>query len=159
MKRNYAQSKLKQFRFDKRRPRRVRHTTEIDLGNKLLVRQETSPIVETKEVMYDKTKSGNYHDLYNRNGLLIRKSLKTQRIYAYHMVDKVGTYICELENHDLWALGIVCLRAVEAFTEIIQKTVKGINYVRYVLSLKKAPKDLFGGSISVEIRPNLSSKR
>jgi hypothetical protein len=143
--RNYSGISLKTQRIDKRFPKRVKTTIEQDLGRRYKVTQISSPCVETSEQIVDKKASGKWLTLYDRNGLCIRKSLVSGDVYAWHRIGKATEYIGKLENADLWTLGIVCLRAVEAFSEIVQKTVKGIQYMRYVLSLRKAPKDLFSG--------------
>jgi hypothetical protein len=143
MKRNCSTTSLKSQRIDKRYPKRVTTTIQQDLGNKYKITQISSPYVETSEQIIDKKASGKWQTIYDRNGLYIRRSLASGDVYVWKKIGKATDYIGKLENVDLWYLGIACLRAVEAFTEIVQKTVKGIQYMRYVLCLRKAPKELF----------------
>jgi hypothetical protein len=145
--RNFCGISLKSQRLDKRYPKRTQFAIMQDLGSKYKITEYSSPYLEASEQTFDKSKSGNYLDLYDRNGLMIRKSLTTEKIYVYRMRQvgehRKGEYICELENHDLWNLGIACLRAVQAFREEINRVIRGKVFRKMYLSLSKAPSDLF----------------
>jgi hypothetical protein len=143
MKRNYSATSLKSQRIDKRFPKRVQTTIQQDLGNKYKITQITSPQVETSEQIIGKKPSGKWLTIYDRNGLYIRKSLVSGDVYVWKRMGKVTEYIGKLEQVDLWNLMIACGRHLQAFTEVLNRVVKGKRYVHYRLSLTKAPRDLF----------------
>jgi hypothetical protein len=143
--RNYSGTTLKNQRIDKRYPKGFDQTTVEDLGRKYKVTRHKSRNVDTNVQFIDKRNSHKWRDLYNRNGLWIRKSLVSGEVHAWHRVGKASEYIGRLENLDLWALGKMSFTEVQAFTETINR-VRGTKvYRQYRLSLTKAPKELFDG--------------
>jgi hypothetical protein len=141
--RNYSATSLKTQRIDKRFTKRFQQTTIDDLGDKYKITQRSSPHVETSEQIVDKKASAKWLTLYDRNGLYIRKSLVSGDVYAWKRIGKVTEYIGKLEQVDLWNLMIACGKHLQAFTEVLNRVVKGKRYVHYRLSLTKAPRDLF----------------
>jgi hypothetical protein len=141
--RNYSATSLKPQRIDKRFTRRFQQTTIDDLGDKYKITRRSSPHVETSEQVVDKKASKKWLNLYDRNGLWIRKSLVSGDIYAFHKIGKASEYIGKLENIDLWELFKASGLAIEAFREEVNKVVRGRIYRRSVLSLNRAPRELF----------------
>jgi hypothetical protein len=159
MKRNYSGTSLKPQRIDKRYPKRFKTTIQQDLGRKIKVTQMSSPYVETSEQTFDKKSSGKWHTAFDRNGLYIRRSTVTGDVYMWTKQGKVTEYVGKLEQVDLWTLGITCFDLLRAFTEVVDKEVKGHKYMRYVLRLSKKFKEQHSGKIRTEFGPNSGSNR
>jgi hypothetical protein len=135
MKRNYAQSKLKMYRIDKRHPKRASIQVTEDLGNKTRITELTTPFFEKKQIEIPKKESGEWETIFDRNGLKITKSASTDRIFMYMRNGKIAEYIGELEEIDLIALAFKILEVIHGFRKEVFYS-SGRRYHRLVLSLR-----------------------
>jgi hypothetical protein len=135
--RPYSETEYRKLRSDKRRPRRTIFRVEEDLGNKTRVRKYSTPRTKPEERNIPKQRSGNWEDVYKRNGLWIRHSKITERFYAYGYVDGDYEYLGELEQTDLWNLLIELGKSLEAFREELHMQQNCKRYTKYVLNLRK----------------------
>jgi len=135
--RPYSETEYRKLRSDKRRPRRTIFRVEEDLGNKTRVRKCSTPRTKPDEQNIPKRRSGNWEDVYKRNGLWIRHSKITERFWVYGYVDGDYEYLGELEQPDLWKLLIQLGKSLGAFREELHMQQNSKRYTKYVLNLRK----------------------
>lgn len=134
--RPYSETELRKYRSDKRRPRRTVFRFEEDLGDKKRIRKYTAARPKYEERTIPKEQSGNWEDIYKRNGLWIRRSKTTERCYVYVYIGNDYEYIGELEHPDRWKLLIELGKSLQAFREELYMAHNCKRYTRYVLSFK-----------------------
>lgn len=135
--RPYSETELRKYRSDKRRPRRTVVRIEEDLGDKRRVRKWSTPRPKFEERQIPKAASGLWEEIYKRNGLWIRRSTTTERVFMYGFIDGEYVYLGELEQPDLWKLLIELGKSLRAFREEVNRWGIGRRYVKYSLSLRK----------------------
>ena len=135
--RPYSETELTKYRSDKRLPKRTTVRVEEDLGNKRRVRKWTTPKPKYDEQQIPKTASGAWDEIYKRNGLWIRRSKTSERVFTWAYIDGDYEYVGELETVDMWALLKALGLSLHAFREELHMQQNCKRYTKYVLNLRK----------------------
>jgi hypothetical protein len=139
--RNYAQSKLKPFRFDKKYPQRVKHTAQYDLGDRKLIREDSSPIVTTRETIVPDEPSGKWEVILNQNCLLVKRAKDSGKIFIWVQLPREGytlpVYVTELTERQLADSGLSMLKGAKSVSEVLNRVVKGKRYVHWRLDMSR----------------------
>lgn len=131
--RNYRHTKLRAFRFDKRRPKGIEVLVKTDLGDKEQTQRWSSPRLDYEDHTRLKKKTGNWQTLYNSNGLKIRYSKSEDRFYIYFN----DRYITEISRLQLYDLGFKALDGISAVTKTLYWKRDGRSYWRMTILTRK----------------------